>query len=221
MIYILEYGSGGIYEPEELLDAFIDADRLKRATAYRCSVDRMLSRLAFLLLRFAYCREYGANELPEMVCTEAGKPYFKNSNVRFNFSHSKCGVICSLSDSETGADIESMTVIDTSVAERVMSTGELELLRRVPEAEKNKLFTMFWTAKEAYGKYLGCGLLYDLKNEEFEILQKKWIAHGNAYIYSDYNETYAFSAVCKEATDIIMVKPDELVGFFLTRNEME
>jgi phosphopantetheine--protein transferase-like protein len=221
MIYILECDSSNIYKPESLLDAFIDDARLKKVAAYRFSADRMRARLAVLLLRFAYFREYGSDILPEMTFTEAGKPYFKDSNVRFNFSHTEKGVICSLSDAETGADIESMTTMDQSVAEMVLSKMELEQIQCAPEAKKNELFTMLWTAKEAYGKYLGCGLLYDMKNETFEILPRKWIAHGNVYLYSDYNETYAFSVACSAATDIIVIKPDELVAFFLMQNEME
>lgn len=220
MIYILECSDGCIYEPESLFDAWIDPARLKKVNAYRFASDRMLSRLAFLLLRYAFWNEYGTSILPKMLCSQEGKPYFVNSNVKFNISHTKNGVICSLSDTETGTDIESTAEYERSVAERVMSVHELEMLRIAEKEERDKLFTMLWTAKEAYGKYLGCGLLYDLKDEEFAMIPKKWNAHGDAFIYSEFRDKYAFSVVCGEATRINFVTSEELVGF-LTRMEME
>ena len=48
-------------------------------------------------------------KLPEIYISANGKSYFKNSNLFFNYSHSKSYIACTVSFYEVGIDIEETT----------------------------------------------------------------------------------------------------------------
>ncbi len=108
--------------------------------------------------------------------SEDGKPYFKDSALSFNISHSHGYVACAVSDEgEVGIDIEASTTDPEKaqrIAERYFNDDEKELVRRSPES-----FAKIWCEKEAKAKFFGSGLGIFLKNEknsdfEFEFIKK-------------------------------------------------
>ncbi|MBQ2642103.1 MAG: 4'-phosphopantetheinyl transferase superfamily protein [Lachnospiraceae bacterium] len=93
-----------------------------------------------------------------------GKPFFPSlPNVRFNFSHSGSWIACAFSDCEVGLDLQAhdqLRVDGLRIARRFFTHPEYQALVALSSdqtAMKN-LFFRFWTIKEAYLKYVGCGL---------------------------------------------------------------
>ena len=65
------------------------------------------SLVAKKLLLFGLSMEYGKKQLPEIACRPQGKPFFKDCpEIKFNYSHSTCGLLCGISTSEIGVDME-------------------------------------------------------------------------------------------------------------------
>lgn len=120
--------------------------------------------------------------IPDMLArTEDGKPFFPElPDIHFNFSHSGEYVACAFSDMEIGLDLQEHRKAHTSIlriAKRFFTSEEYEAILALPagspagtgnsagssadpdnSADRLLLFYRFWTIKEAYLKYLGCGL---------------------------------------------------------------
>lgn len=98
--------------------------------------------------------------------SDSGKPYFKDSKVKFNISHSRGYVACAVSiDEEVGVDIEATKLTNEKaqkLAKRYFSEKEINTVSNDPDA-----FAKLWSEKEAeakfYGKSVGI-ILSDLQN---------------------------------------------------------
>lgn len=104
--------------------------------------------------------------------TERGKPYAVNADVHFSISHSKEYVVCFVSEDEIGVDIEQIRPVEARITnisctdkdkEYIFGGSETETLTR----DMQDRFFEVWTAKEAYFKYLGTGLI-GLKTIDYE-----------------------------------------------------
>ena len=88
---------------------------------------------------------------------EGGKPYFKDSEIKFNVSHSKGYVACAVSfGEELGVDIEASDVSHErakKLAKRYFNEAEAERSKISP-----KIFKRYWSEKEAKAKFLGISL---------------------------------------------------------------
>ena len=86
--------------------------------------------------------------------SELGKPYFKDSRVKFNISHSKGYIaVASSIDEEVGVDVEASELpYDRAIkmAERYFSIYEIKEVKNHPES-----FARIWSRKEAKAKFLG------------------------------------------------------------------
>lgn len=111
-----------------------------------------------------------------------GKPYAKNLPVYFSISHSGDWVVCTVSDKETGIDIEKIRPHKPKSAEKFATEKELEYIY---SAEKG--FFEIWTLKEAYFKCIGTGLGADIKNVSFEINQSRIICSECGFGFSFHN----------------------------------
>ena len=96
---------------------------------------------------------------------EGGKPCFKQSNIRFNLSHSKGYVACCVSDEcDVGVDIEASIIPHEKaikLAKRYFSEDEMIAVERSPES-----FTRIWSEKEAESKFHGGDLAVFLKERK-------------------------------------------------------
>ena len=131
--------------------------------------------------------------------TETGKPYFVGGpDIHFSLSHTKGAVMCAISGSEVGCDIERIDrrMDLESVAARFFTEKEIRDCRVDP-----KEFFRIWTRKEAYSKYTGQGLKqisdrFDLEKADAHIVSGETTTH----IWSVASETVNFSS--KEANII-------------------
>lgn len=120
----------------------------------------------------AMLQKAGIGETPQ-VETPEGRPYFPaHPEVDFNLSHTKGMVVCALAvgtvqaPPRIGVDAEG-ALRDLEKAARLARRffGEEELRYFESAVEKGVAFAEIFTAKEAYGKYVGDGLAVHLADD--------------------------------------------------------
>lgn len=118
-------------------------------------------------------------ELPEIEKSKNGKPYFKDSNIYFNYSHSKNYIACTISRYEVGIDIEETTrTISDDIAKKYLN-DEKDNSKRIET----------WVKKEAYSKLKGLGLQINFQNIKLnEIMAKNLFINKKEYMCSIYCE---------------------------------
>lgn len=122
------------------------------------------------LLLFALKQEYGMEELPEISFGEKGKPYFAGyPEIHFNYSHCQGGILCGVSDSKIGVDIEEIRNFREGMEKKICHAGERKLLE--DSRERNRILTEIWVGKEAWLKYTGEGIGCDLGSLDFSGLE--------------------------------------------------
>ena len=92
---------------------------------------------------------------------EFNKPYIIGEDVFFNISHSKDYIVCSISNSHIGVDVEYIGRIKEN-ALNSFSNDEKSLLFDYSFKEKTELFYVLWTLKESFVKNLGFGFTMDI-----------------------------------------------------------
>ena len=108
------------------------------------------------LLRQLYRQETG-EELPSIVTTSTGKPYFENSPWHFSISHTRRHAFCVLSKENIAIDAEELDRnIDLRLAQKILSPKE-KVQFDAAEDKRRALLT-FWVLKEAAVKLSGEGL---------------------------------------------------------------
>lgn len=108
------------------------------------------------LLKKLY-RECTGEEIPPIVLSERGKPFFPGGEWHFSISHTKHHVFCALSRKSVGIDAEEISRdISLKLAEKILSPGEKA---QFDAAQDPRLALLtFWVLKEAAAKYTGEGL---------------------------------------------------------------
>ena len=157
------------------------------------------SALAELLLRHALREEYGLTDLPRIETGEKGKPFFPDRpDICFNLSHCKTAVACALDGAPVGVDVQEVRSLrraapDTGKAPpvyRILSEPERAWVEagETPD-ERDRRFAAVWTCKEAWGKALGVGYLYDLQSTAFRPKKRPWQQYGFTFRHLDFGDT--------------------------------
>lgn len=140
---------------------YLSGDRIAQINRYRFRSDRVQAILAYILLRLGLHREFDINKFPEITLGEQKKPYLIHpASVYFNLSHCKNAVACGIDCKELGVDVQHIVPYSEKLAKRFMTSQEIANCNQSDIA-----FTKLWTQKEAYGKYLGCGICYSMNEE--------------------------------------------------------
>ena len=108
------------------------------------------SAAAWSLLLYVLRRDFGLDALPAVAEDGRGKPFFPAAGgIHFSLSHTRGRVLCAVSGSEVGADIQLISEKDAPFAARLMSERERED------------FTLheLWCLREAVYKLTGKGEL--------------------------------------------------------------
>lgn len=102
-------------------------------------------------------REETGGDCPEILTTDRGKPYFKDSPLHFSISHTKEHAFCVLSDCPVGIDAEEMNrKVNLRLAEKILSPGEYACFEA--SSDKRAALLRLWVLKEAAAKLTGEGL---------------------------------------------------------------
>lgn len=176
--------------------------RRKKTDRMRFSKDKNLSLGAEYLL-MAACRDFGVDYNGAAVETDKnGKPYFSDSPLYFNLSHSDKEVMCIMSFFPVGCDVEKVHTIKNDISSRYFSDEEKRILAGCSsEAERQDIFFRLWTLKESFIKCTGQGIRIPLDSFSFyfpedgsiKIRQK---INKNFYSFYEYdvNSDYRYAA---------------------------
>ncbi|MFA6481683.1 MAG: 4'-phosphopantetheinyl transferase superfamily protein [Bacteroidales bacterium] len=211
MIYLF---TGVNQLPDHFIDTcntFLPEWRRDQMMGFRFPADRKLCASGYLMLVYALKNEDLFHELPVFGFNPFGKPCLINyPGIHFNLSHCPDTVVCALSSSEIGIDVESVSEYDDELALAICSGQEYRRLTAFTEKEvRARELTRLWTRKESVVKWLGTGLTSDPK----EIAQEDYqdtSAHGYQ-ISSYYNSAGRFSlSVCQTKTRTNVFKNEVL-----------
>lgn len=137
--------------------------------------DRLETKQARIVLKKML--DYFDLKLPEIYTSTNGKPYFKDSNIFFNYSHSKNYIACAISIYKVGIDIEETSrIINDDIAKKYLDN-----------AKNNAKRIETWVKKEAYSKLKGLGLQIKFQNIKLsETTEKNFFINGKDYMCSIY-----------------------------------
>ena len=109
-----------------------------------------------MLLARLYREETG-EDLPPILTTDRGKPYFADGSLHFSISHTPHHAFCVLSEHTVGIDAEEIhRNINLKLAQKILSPAEKEQFEA--SSDKCKALLTFWVLKEAAVKLSGEGL---------------------------------------------------------------
>ena len=208
MVYLLSWQSELPVLPENWKQ-LLPQQRIEKALSYKQEKDRVASVLAFLLLRYALSEEYAITAMPQIETDANGKPYDVNHAYHFNLSHCDIAVACALDTAPVGVDVQDFRFVKENVIKKVCSPQEQRLLQQAdcPEA----LFAAFWASKEAYGKYTGQGIGYDLKSTCFceKDVFPCVFENGKSMIRTQLKDCFALSVCARQQLSELQVTEAE------------
>jgi len=112
-------------------------------------------------------RQATGKEMPPVLVTDRGKPYFASGDYHFSISHTKRHVFCVLSDRPVGIDAEEADRnIELRLADKILSPAEREHWEN--SEDKRLTLLKFWVLKEAAVKCTGQGLQGYPNHTEFD-----------------------------------------------------
>lgn len=174
--------------------ASVSDERQKKADSFRFEKDRHLSLGAAVLLQAAL-KDHGiSGDFPGFRFGENGKPYLaERDDAFFSISHSGNYVLCAVSGSEIGCDIEKTASADIRIAKRFFTPAEYEtILNEKDESRRNDLFYRYWTLKESYIKATGAGLSKPLGSftvgiggSSISVIEKEEVEDYSLYEFND------------------------------------
>ncbi len=142
---LLQYAVAWVLE-QGTMSGRIERDEGAENAVITVTCEQLLAD-SYQVSSFTFC--YGAK----------GKPYFADIPLFFSLSHSEGRVICAVSETEIGADLQYPRELDAEkLAERFFSLEERTDWSKLAPKERQKYFYRCWTRKEAYGKLTGEGV---------------------------------------------------------------
>ena len=186
--------------------------------SYKFEADYLASLAGDMLLEYGINKLYGITEIPLISLGEHGKPFFENSNIHFNISHSGKYTLCAIGNTPVGIDIQEINFFDEqqimSIVNHFFSSSEKKLIN-----ESNcpvDLFFTRWCLKESYVKYTGTGLTVPLdsfsfspkKDSPFVEFYSNGQNYSSPYFYtSSIDDNYKL-AICSEDKSLSIKKLD-------------
>ncbi|MBQ3054123.1 MAG: 4'-phosphopantetheinyl transferase superfamily protein [Clostridia bacterium] len=134
----------------------------------------------------------------KILFTDMKKPYISGFS-NFNISHSD-DMICLCTDEDyIGVDLQKISEYRKRAARAIFSEEEIKYIENAEN--KDGIFTLLWTIKEAYGKKLGDGLGKHLKKTNFlSIIEKTeqiCFEHNGSVLVCSYNNYYFYISKIK------------------------
>lgn len=182
-------------------------ERLLKANSYKMDLDRKLSVVSFLLLKYALKEYFQYTQEIKFSYLENGKPYIsERRDIYFNLSHCERGVACAVCTFEVGVDIQNWIKYDVALSKKVCSTTEYNHL--IISDDKDFSLTEIWAKKESYLKCIGQGL---------NKMPNKYCTF-NKYLDENYNG-YRFSSHVKDNYLIVAYSHQDVQQFIKLKKE--
>lgn len=190
-----------LFDKEKFDSLYSLLSKTRKEKTDRCKLkeDKILSLGAGILLKKA-CVDFNIENFDnDIIYNEKGKPFFKNSQIKFNISHSDNLVALAISEKDVGIDVEFIKPVNQKLFDKVFSLKEKQdfLL-----SEKENFFKL-WTLKESYIKLLGKGLSMGLKSFQIDKKTLKVLGDEKTNFYSVKRGEYYIS--CAYLTDEIEI----------------
>lgn len=147
---------------------------------YNDTSDKLETKLAQIVLKNML--KHFDLKLPKIYLSDSGKPFFKDSKIFFNYSHSKNYIACAISLHEVGIDIEETNIsISDTIAKKYLDN----------EKDNSKRIEI-WVKKESYSKLKGLGLQIGFHNIKLdELKEQNFFIKENEYMFSIYCDSEA------------------------------
>lgn len=175
--------------------------RLERIEKSQSTADKLRLMGSGLMINFIKTKYFVDSDV---ATDKHGKPYFVNSDLKFNLSHSGRYVVAAVSDYEIGIDIQKKKADKHRIAEKNFLQGECAYINAgANDEERHQRFCEVWTLKEAYLKNIGMGLRKPLNS--FEIVfrpEGPVIRNQTEFKCTQFkmNDKYIVS-ICKDIND--------------------
>lgn len=145
---------------------------------YNDTSDKLETKLAQIVLKNML--KHFDLKLPEIYLSDNDKPFFKDSKIFFNYSHSKNYIACAISQHEVGIDIEETNIsISDAIAKKYLDN----------EKDNSKRIEI-WVKKESYSKLKGLGLQIGFQNVKLdELKEQNFFIKEKEYMCSIYCDT--------------------------------
>ncbi len=140
------------------------------------------------LLRYILWKHYGmrSNEI-SFTYNEYGKPALINpKEVYFNISHSGDWIVCGISNTPIGVDVEKGVNETMSIAKRFFTKEEYIYINSQLRCNQHDAFCKIWTLKESYIKCVGKGLSIPLDSFRFEFSDNEIRMYKNNILDTNY-----------------------------------
>ena len=145
---------------EQILKLYKASDEARKAKADKIKNEpaKRLSIVAGDLARNAIAEELNISPDDIKFRTKGkGKPYVENQKIEFSISHSGTIVVCAISDTPVGIDIERIGDPNAKVAQKFFTEDERNYVFEKCALSRQRFFEI-WTRKEAYVKKIGSGV---------------------------------------------------------------
>lgn len=155
--------------------AKVSEERRKKAKKYTRRIDQKRCILGEALLRYILWKHCGIISKEIVIgYNEYGKPLLiKPKGKYFNISHSGEWVLCGVSETPIGIDIEGGIVEVVPIAKRFFSEEENKYIDSHLLCDRYDAFFQIWTLKESYIKCIGMGLYIPLDSFHFDFLKEQ------------------------------------------------
>lgn len=179
----------------------ITEGRLERIEKSQSTADKLRLMGSGMMINFIKTKYFVDSDV---ATDKHGKPYFVNSDLKFNLSHSGRYVVAAVSDYEIGIDIQKKKADKHRIAEKNFLQGECAYINAgANDEERHQRFCEVWTLKEAYLKNIGMGLRKPLNS--FEIVfrpEGPVIRNQTEFKCTQFkmNDKYIVS-ICKDIND--------------------
>lgn len=120
------------------------------------------------VLDHALQKEFG-EELSHFTIEKGvhGKPYFTDSDIMFNISHSGNYAAAAVSSIPVGVDVQVVRPVKDNIIAKLCRGKELEYIGN--SSDKSRAFIRLWALKESYIKATGEGMTFPMDEINFDI----------------------------------------------------
>lgn len=126
-------------------------ERIKKYHQYSSNKNKLNCLASYLLLWFALKQNNISKSPPYFTYGNNNKPYIaQNNSIFFNISHTIGCVICAISDSEIGVDVEKIRPINLNISRKICTPSEQKLFNQ--SSNQSNFLLEIWTKKESYVK---------------------------------------------------------------------
>ncbi len=164
-------------------------ERIKKYHQYSSNKSKLNCLASYLLLWFALKQNNIIKNPPSFTYGNNNKPYMaQNSNIFFNISHTSGCVICAISDSKIGVDVEKIRPINLNISRKICTPSEQKLFNQA--SNKSNFLLKIWTKKESYVKMMSGSIFSDYSKIDTTMLSNIYCFNHKNFIISLSSKNY-------------------------------